>query len=161
MFSVLLSADEGSAVFTPVSSSNSHSSVSVVITILSSNIKKVKLSGKNSLTLRGKSEYWASFITLTFGTIRKAGFSALHASRTLSHRKSLGTYFFQRLSGPQFYWMRSEEIGRLKISKHHTWNQTRNVPSIGAEPQAIPPLRSSNILFENTALTFPTENRRI
>jgi hypothetical protein len=42
---VLLSADKVHLVFTPVSSSNSHSTVSVVITVLSSNTKKVKLSG--------------------------------------------------------------------------------------------------------------------
>ena len=69
--------------------------------------------------------------------------------------------FLLEASGPQGYWMRSEEIGHLKISKHHTENETRNVPSSGAEPKKIEPLGSSNMPCENIALIFPTENMRI
>jgi len=63
-------------------------------------------------------ECWAATIcTLTFGTTRTAGSSALRHGLTLLLRKLPVTHFYCRLSVPQGYWMRTEGIGHLKISK--------------------------------------------
>ena len=50
--------------------------------------------------------------------------SATRAARNLAPRKSPGTHFCYRLSGPQGYRMRPEVKGHLKISKDTTWNRT-------------------------------------
>jgi hypothetical protein len=72
--------------------------------------------------------------------------------------KFLGTHFCWGLSGPKGYWMRTEGIGHLKISKnptgnltrnHPTGNRTRNLPS-GASPNcatARPPHILSILMF--------------
>ena len=52
---------------------------------------------------------WIFMLTLTFGTTRTAELSALGASCSLPHMKLLCTYFCQRLSGSQGYWMRALE----------------------------------------------------
>jgi hypothetical protein len=64
-----------------------------------------------------------------------------HAPATLCPQgnKLLCTHFCLRLSGPQGYCMRTEEVVRLKISKDLVGNGTQNVPSCGAVPQQTAP----------------------
>jgi hypothetical protein len=96
---------------------------------------KVKLSRNKSWRLREGMECWAYILTLPFGTTRTAELSALHTGRASPPRKFLGTRFCYRLSGPQGYWMRTEGIGQLKISKNPTRNRTQSLPSCGAVSQ--------------------------
>jgi hypothetical protein len=83
---------------------------------------KVTLSRNKSWRLRSGMECWASNLTLT-DTTSTAQPSATQAARNLPPRKSLGTHFCYRLSGPQGYRMRPEGIGHLKFSKDPTWNR--------------------------------------
>jgi len=74
-------------------------------------------------------ECWASILTLTIRTSKTAELSALRAGHTLPPRKFLGTCFFERLRGPQGYWMQTEETGHLETSKDRTGYWTQNLPS--------------------------------
>jgi hypothetical protein len=59
--------------------------------------------------------------------------------RNLPANKYPCSQFCLRLSGPQGYWMWTEGIGDLIISKHCTRNQTWNLPLCGVVPQPTAP----------------------
>ena len=61
----------------------------------------------------------------------------MRAGLVLAPRTFLGTPLYYRLSGCQGYWMWTEELGHLKISKDSTGNRTRNLSSCVAVPQRI------------------------
>jgi hypothetical protein len=97
------------------------------------NEKKKMVSLNKSWRLRGGMEFWASVLTLTFGTTRTAELSALRAYRTLPPKEIPWYSFLLRgLVDPSDNWMRTEEIRHLKTSKEPTVNRTRNLPSCGA-----------------------------
>jgi len=89
---------------------------------------KVRLRRNKLCRHRGEKEFWATVLPLTFRTTRTAELSAWLP------RKFLGTRFCYRLR-LQSYWMRTEGISNLKISKGSTGNWTRNLPSYGSVPQ--------------------------
>jgi hypothetical protein len=96
-------------------------------------------------------ECWASILILTFSTTKMAQLSALHAGCTLPSRKFLGTNFCYRLSEPLRYWMRTEGIGHLKISKDPTRHRTWNLPPHYAVPQLH---CSSSPVMRNYVISF-------
>ena len=61
-------------------------------------------------------KFWASILTLTFGTTRTAEFSAIRAGRTFPSRRFFGVHFCQRVCVPQGYSMWTEGLGHLQIS---------------------------------------------
>jgi len=56
-----------------------------------------------------------------------AELSAEPTGRNLHLRNFLGTHFCYGISAAQAYWMRTERIGHVNISKGPTGNPTRNL----------------------------------
>ena len=86
-------------------------------------------------------EFWASILTLTFGTIRTAEFSASRGGRTFTP-KGIPWYSFllEAEWTPRATEMRTGVTGRLKISKDPTGNRAWNFRSCGIVSQPTAPL---------------------
>jgi hypothetical protein len=80
----------------------------------------VKLSPNKSRSLRGGCN-----VQRPFGTTTTVKLSAVRADRTLSPRKFLRIHFCYRVRGLQSYWMRTEGLGHLKISREPAGNRTK------------------------------------
>ena len=88
-------------------------------------------------------ECWVSILTVTFSTTRMAECSAWCAGHTLPLRKSFVTNFCNGLSRSKGYWMQSQWLGHLKISKEPTRNWTWKILSLAQT--TVPPLAPKNI----------------